>query len=351
MIDLRSDTVTQPTVEMRRAMMEAEVGDDVFGDDPTVIRLEALAAAAMGKEAALYLPTGTMANEVGIMSWTHPGEELIADIKAHVIYHELGGPARLSGLSYALSTNPDSLVRPEDVRRLVRPADPYSPRTSLLCLENALGNGAAVPVPELMAAAEAAWALGMAVHMDGARIYNAALALGKPVAEIAACGDSVMFCLSKGLCAPAGSMLCGPRDFIGRARTNRKLLGGGMRQTGILAAAGIIALTKMTDRLGEDHENARYLGGLLAELPGISVARERIQINMVFWRSAAPFDPDAFTSFMLERGIKTAEPDDREYRFVTHHGIGRPEIDRVAAAMEEFFHPHPHGGPQWAQSD
>ncbi|MDR1970814.1 MAG: aminotransferase class I/II-fold pyridoxal phosphate-dependent enzyme, partial [Treponema sp.] len=254
-VDLRSDTVTQPTAEMREAMAAAEVGDDVYGDDPTMNRLEALAAKTMGKEAALFVSSGTQGNQVSLMTHTRPGDELIAGLASHVIHYEGGAAARLSLLGYAPVDNGDHRIYADDVRRLVRPAgDPHFPRTSLLCLENALCDGTAVPLDLMRSASEAARALGLKVHLDGARIFNAALALGVPVTELAACADSVMFCVSKGLCAPVGSLVCGSREFIDRARGNRKILGGGMRQAGVLAACGIIALEKMTGRLREDHE-------------------------------------------------------------------------------------------------
>ncbi|MDR1178675.1 MAG: aminotransferase class I/II-fold pyridoxal phosphate-dependent enzyme, partial [Spirochaetaceae bacterium] len=306
-IDLRSDTVTQPTDEMRAAMAGAEVGDDVYGDDPTVNRLEALAAKLMGKEAALFVTSGTQGNQVSVMTHIERGEEIIAGVQSHIIHYEAGAAARLSGAAYALADNPDHVVYAADVRRLVRPSDIHFPRTSLLCLENALCDGTAVPLTTMRASAEAAWELGLKVHLDGARIFNAALALGADPRELAACADSVMFCVSKGLCAPVGSLVCGTKEFVEKARRNRKVLGGAMRQAGILAAAGIIAIEKMTKRLGEDHENAKYLGKKLAEIPGIKVNEEKIHINMVFWEAASPgFDSADFVAFLAKRNIKAS---------------------------------------------
>ncbi|QQO10886.1 GntG family PLP-dependent aldolase [Breznakiella homolactica] len=338
-IDLRSDTVTQPTEEMRIAMKEAEVGDDVYGDDPTINRLEALAAQMMGKEAALFVPSGTMGNQLSIMTHTTPGNEIIAGIQSHIIHYEGGAAARISGVGYALVDNPNTFIYAEDVRRLMRPADdPHFPRTKLLCLENALCDGNVVPLDILKASAQAAWDLGLAVHLDGARIFNAALALGTDAKNIAACADTVMFCVSKGLCAPVGSLLCGPRDFIHRARVNRKILGGGMRQAGVLAACGIVALEKMTKRLHEDHENARYLGEALNSIPGITADMDQIKINMVFWTPEIPgFAADSFIKFLASRGITVYGNLGTQYRFVTHNGIDKEVIDRVITVLREYI--------------
>jgi threonine aldolase len=337
-IDLRSDTVTQPTEEMREAMRKAEVGDDVYHDDPTVSRLEALAAERMGKEAAMFVPSGTMGNQVSVMTHTRPGNEIIAGLQSHVIHYEGGAAARLSGVGYALADNPNHFIYPGDVRRLVRPGgDPHFPQTALLCLENALCDGNVVPLEDMRAASDTARSLGLKVHLDGARIFNAALALGVKVTDLAACADSVMFCVSKGLCAPVGSLVCGTEEFIRRARINRKILGGGMRQAGVLAACGIVALEKMTRRLHEDHENARYLGDRLAGLPGVSVDKERIRINMVFWKSSNPaFKSDNFVSFMGRKNIKVSGSLTDEYRFVTSNDVSRDDIDRVIQGIEEY---------------
>jgi threonine aldolase len=337
-IDLRSDTVTLPTAEMREAMAAAEVGDDVYGDDPTVKRLEELAARTLGKEAALFVPSGTMGNQLCVMTHIRPGNEIIAAAASHIIQHEAGAAAKLSGAAYALADNPDQMVRAADVRRLARPrGNVHYPETALLCLENALSNGDVVPLEEMRAACDAAHELGLAVHLDGARIFNAALALGVPAGALAACADSVMFCVSKGLCAPVGSLVCGPADFVERARYNRKILGGAMRQAGVLAACGIVALEKMTGRLSVDHENARYLGDRLAEIPGIRVDRERIRINMVFWETEIPgFDSDMFTAFMLKRRIKINGSSEGAYRFVTHHDVSREDLDTVVQALRDY---------------
>jgi threonine aldolase len=337
-IDLRSDTVTWPTAEMREAMAAAEVGDDVYGDDPTMNRLEELAARTLAKEAALFVPSGTMGNQVCVMTHIQPGNEIIAAAASHIIQHEAGAAAKLSGAAYALVDNPDHIIHPTDIRRLVRPGgNLHYPKTALLCLENALSDGNVVPLEEMRAACDTARELGLKVHLDGARIFNAALALGIPAWDLAGCADSVMFCVSKGLCAPIGSLVCGQAEFVERARYNRKILGGAMRQAGVLAACGIIALEKMTGRLHIDHENARYLGDRLAEIPGIRVDREKIRINMVFWETELPgFNGDALTSFMLERRIKINGSSEGAYRFVTHNGVSREDIDRAVTALRDY---------------
>lgn len=337
-IDLRSDTVTKPTSAMRERMCNAEVGDDVYGDDPTVRDLESMAAGLMGKEAALFLPSGTMGNQLAVMTHTKPGEEIIAGRKSHIIIHEVGGPARLSGVGYALVDSQDNMIRPEDVERNIRPNDLMSPPTTLLCLENALTDGNVVPVRLLREAYGAAKRHGLAVHLDGARIFNAGYALGVEPAAIADASDSVMFCLSKGLCAPVGSMLCGTAKFIERARKNRKMMGGGMRQAGVIAAAGIVALEDMVKRLPDDHENALHLADLLDGIAGIRVIRDRLKINMVFWRAEhAHFSEVDFVEFMARRGIRSNGYEfPGEFRFVTHHDLDRGQIKTAVDAVKEY---------------
>ena len=337
-IDLRSDTVTLPTAAMRGAMANAEVGDDVYEDDPTVNELQRRAAALMGKEAALFVPSGTMGNQVAVMTHTQRGDEMIASSHCHIVHYECGSPARLSGVGYALVDRPDGLVTAEDVARLARPlGDPHFPRTSLVCVENALCSGEVAPLEVLRATYAEANRRGIAVHLDGARIFNAALALGVRAADIAACADSVMFCISKGLCAPVGSLLCGSKEFIRKARANRKALGGGMRQAGVLAACGLVAFDETLPRLGQDHENARYLAARLNTVPGVSADLDRVKINMVFWKTSLPdFDSDRFVSFMRSRGVKVYGILVDEYRFVTHNGVGPAEIDKAVEALREY---------------
>ena len=333
-IDVRSDTVTQPTDEMRRAMAEAPVGDDVYGDDPTVNRLEELAARTVGKEAALFMASGTMGNQVAVMTHTRRGDDVLCGRRSHVFVHEVGASAVLSGVTLNTIDSPDDILHPHLIRAAVREKDIHCPPSTLLCVENALATGGVVPLEELTAIRDTARELGLAIHMDGARLFNAAAALGVKAADIAQCTDSVMFCLSKGLCAPVGSMLAGSREFVERARKNRKMLGGGMRQAGILAAAGIIALEKMTLRLEEDHQNAALLAELLDRIPGVAVRRLERPINMVF------FTIDRDQSFaaglpekMLAAGIRINGISDGEFRFVTHYGVSRDDVEKIAGTL------------------
>ncbi len=338
MIDFRSDTVTQPTLEMREAMKTAPLGDDVYGEDPTVNRLEALAAQRMGTEAAVFMMSGTMSNQVAIMTHAQRRTELIADRSAHVIQWEGAAAAGLSGVGYALSMRPDHFVTAEEVRRLVRDSDHHAPRTSLVCLENALGNGTVVPLAVMQETYAACRELGIPVHLDGARIFNAAIALGVEASEIAACADSVSFCISKGLCSPIGALLCGTAPFIAESRFNRKAVGGGVRQAGVLAACGILSLETMVDRLAEDHENARYLAERLNAIPGITVDLDQVQINMVFWAHSIPgFSWEEMNGFMRARGVIPGGVDGARYRSVTHYGIGRAEIDRMMEVLKEYI--------------
>jgi len=334
-IDIRSDTVTQPTPEMRQAMAQALVGDDVYLDDPTVNELEALAARLVGKEAALLVPTGTMGNQCAIMTHTRRGEEIIAQANSHVVTSEVGGAAVLSGVSIRAIPG---MVTPDALESAIQTKDVHHPDTGLLCLENPSFKGTLIPLDVMKADYEVAHAHGFPVHLDGARLFNAAASFGVDVKEITQYCDSVMFCISKGLCAPVGSMLAGTREFIDRARRNRKLLGGGMRQAGILAAAGILALTEMVDHLKVDHENARYLAGKLAEIPGVSVNQEEVQINMVFLtvdRPAALIRE--LPAKMLEKGIKISSADGSTFRFVTNHDVTREDLDYVLASFQALI--------------
>jgi threonine aldolase len=320
---------------MRRAMAEAEVGDDVYGEDPTVNRLEALAAARLGLEAAVFMPSGTMANQAAVMAHTRPGDELIASASSHVVRYEAGGTARLSGVCWALTDRP--ALGPEEVRRLARAAgNVHFPASRLVWQENALTNGGVVGLEEMAAVRAVALELGLKVHLDGARIFNAAWALGVEARELAAQADSVSFCLSKGLAAPVGSILGGRADFVQEARRCRKVLGGGLRQAGILAAAGLVALDEMVDRLPEDHANARLLADLLAETPGVEIDPSAVKINMVFWR-APGLDPAALVPHMETRGVKLSPPEGGVWRLVTHCEISRSDILAFAAHLREFL--------------
>ncbi|MBV1759088.1 MAG: low-specificity L-threonine aldolase [Dethiosulfatibacter sp.] len=336
-IDLRSDTVTIPTPDMRYAMSIAEVGDDVYGDDNTVNRLELLAAAMTGKEAALFVPSGTMGNQIAIMTHTNRGDEIIAGVNSHIVHYEAGAPAILSGVNYALVNNSDNRIYADDVERLIRPDNVHFPRTSLLCLENALTDGSVVPLDVMRNSYAMAKKHNVPTHLDGARLFNAAASLGVDAKEIADCSDSVMFCISKGLCSPIGSLLCGSSEFIKRARYNRKILGGGMRQAGILAACGIISLEKMVSRLHEDHDNAIYLANKLNELDEISVNLDKVQINMVFFKIEIPsFDSNHFVSYMYDKGVKMTGIRVNEFRFVTNNDVGKQDIDYVISAIKKY---------------
>lgn len=339
MIDLRSDTVTRPTQKMREAMMTAPVGDDVYGDDPTVNELEALAAEMTGKEAALFVCSGTMGNQLAIMTHTKAGEEIIAGLQSHIIQHEAGAYARLSGVSAMTADTAEGGITPGDIARLTRePGNLHHPVTSLLCLENPMSDGTVIPLTQMERTVAAAHEHGLKVHLDGARLFNAAKVLDTDAETIVKDCDSVMFCLSKGLCAPVGSMLAGTKDFIGRARRNRKVLGGGLRQAGVLAACGLISLREMTKRLGEDHENARLLAKALSNLPNVELNLEKVQTNMVFARMTGPgfYDAD-FSDYLRDRGVLINGAPDGCYRFVTHRDVSREDVLQAAEVIREYL--------------
>jgi threonine aldolase len=336
-IDLRSDTVTQPTAEMRRAMTTAPLGDDVFGDDPTVNRLEEVAAARLGKEASVFLPSGTMGNLIGVAVSARSGEEIIADAEAHVFLYEAAGAAAIVGVQIQPVATAAGVMSPEQIDAAVRPRDDsHFPLTAAVFLENTHNQhgGVVWPLDALRAASDAAHAQGVRVHLDGARIFNAAVALGVDVADIAAPADTVTFCISKGLGCPAGSVFCGTKETVDHARRWRKRLGGAMRQTGVLAAAGLVALDTMVDRLAEDHSNARTLAEGLAELPGISCDLSRVQTNLVY------FDLDGISARDFEercakRGLLGGATGARRVRFVTHYGITADDIQSALKICEE----------------
>jgi len=327
-IDLRSDTVTLPSPEMRRAMAEAAVGDDVFGEDPTVRRLEAMAAERTAKEAGLYVASGTMSNLVAIMTHCGRGDEAIVGSESHIIQHEVASAAGVAGVQLRTVANgPRGGIDPRKMEGLIRGENVHNPRTSLLCLENTHNrrSGAAIPFEDIQELAEVAHGRGLRVHIDGARFFNAALALGTSVAALAAPADSIGFCLSKGLGAPVGSVLCGTAEFIGRARKNRKMLGGGMRQAGIIAAAGVYALEHMVDRLAEDHANARILAQGLAALPMIDLEAESIDSNIVIFGVRG--DVAGFVRAVKQEGVLTTSPGPGKVRMVTHYGIDRGDVE------------------------
>lgn len=338
-IDLRSDTVTMPTEEMRKAMASAKVGDDVYEDDSTLIELQNLAADMLGKEAALFVPSGTFGNQLCLLTHTMRGDEVILGKDCHIVLHEVGAAAVIAGVQLCTLDSKYGMLDPKHIEAAIRPNDDiHYPRTGLICVENAHGLGTAIPISNLKSIKEIGKSHNIPVHMDGARIFNAAVSLGVDVKEIAATADSVMFCLSKGLAAPVGSMVAGTEDFIERARKGRKLMGGGMRQGGILAAAGIIALKEMTKRLHTDHENAAYLAEKLSLIPGINVKAERLDINMVFFEMEKDLvTEDKLVGHLLRNDIKICGIEGGEWRFVTNLGVSREDIDFVIDKIKEML--------------
>jgi len=339
-VDLRSDTVTQPTPEMREAMFQAEVGDDVFGDDPTVNRLEAMAAERMGKEAALFVASGTMGNLVALLTHCQRGHEVILGDQSHTFLNEAGGAAALGGIHpHPIKNQPDGTLLLADIEAAIRIEDVHHPRTRLVCLENTHNYcfGTPLKCEYMRTAGELAHSRGLKLHVDGARIFNAAIALCVDAKELAAPVDSIQFCLSKGLGAPIGSLLCGAREFICEARRNRKMVGGGMRQAGVLAAAGIVSLTKMVDRLAEDHVNARRLTQGIAEIPGLVV--EPVRTNLVFFRFApqVKMSEAEFIEALEQRNVRLLSLGPRCFRAVTHCWIDADDIEAALGAMREVM--------------
>ncbi|MFQ5899438.1 MAG: low-specificity L-threonine aldolase [Candidatus Methylomirabilia bacterium] len=337
-VDLRSDTLTLPTPEMREAMARAEVGDDVWEEDPTVKTLEAIAAERTGKEAALFVASGTMGNLVSTLSHTQPGQEIILDQDSHIFNYEVASAAVIGGVQTRPIATERGFLTPEQVRGAVRPANIHIPRTGLLCVENTHNrHGGTVCTPEeIRDVADVAHAHGIPVHLDGARLFNAAVALGRDVGEFTGSVDSVTFCVSKGLSAPVGSLVCGPRDLMQRARRFRKMLGGGMRQVGILAAAGIVALEKMVDRLAEDHENARRLAAGLSTLPSVRLDLARVQSNLVIFSVERPGGAEELVRESLARKVKVHQIGPASIRCVTHKDVDREDIDRTLSVFQEI---------------
>ena len=337
-IDLRSDTVTRPTLAMRAAMAAAEVGDDVYGDDPTVNELEALAAETLGFEAALFVTSGTMGNQLGIMSQTRRGDEIIAGANSHIFMHEVGAAAVLSGVTVRQVDYPNCIPVPAMVEAAIRPDDIHEPPTSLICLENALANGRLVPVETMAEIRRIADEHGLNVHLDGARVFNAAAALGVDVKEITRYADSVSCCLSKGLCAPVGAIFAGRAETVKRARKCRKLLGGGMRQAGILAAAGILALKEMPKRLSEDHANAKRLAELLSQIDGVSIDKDSVEINMIFFKLDRSAElKAALPEKMKQHGILINPEELGEFRFVTNNDVSAKDVEFAAGTFASLL--------------
>lgn len=329
MIDLRSDTVTLPTVEMLEAMRTAELGDDVYGEDPTVNRLEELAAEKMGKESAVLTTSGTQANLVSVMSQTKRGDEVILEQDAHLYYYEVGAFSALGGLVPRLVKGKMGVMTPVDIEAALRPPNIHFPPTSLVCIENTHNRaGGAMWTPsQTKLVYDFAKGRGLNVHLDGARIFNAAVAQNLDPREFTRNVDTLMFCLSKGLSAPIGSLVCGSQDFIDRARRCRKMLGGGMRQAGVIAAAGIIAVEKMVDRLRDDHENAKILATGLAKL-GFSLDLSSVHTNILIYDvTVLGLDAETWVSRMGEYGVKFSAVDTKRVRMVTHRGIEREDVE------------------------
>jgi threonine aldolase len=347
-VDLRSDTVTRPTPAMRRAMAEAEVGDDVYGEDPTVNRLQSRAAEIFGREAALFVPSGSMGNLLAIKTWARPGMEVICEQRAHINNFELASISAIAGCMPYAASAPDGILTWEMIEPLIRPKIYYCAQTGLIEIENTSNiHGGAVYPPEVAEEiCDRAHAAGLPVHLDGARIFNAAVALGRTVADLTRKFDSVMFCLSKGLGAPVGSMLAGSRDFIEKARVGRKLLGGGMRQAGVLAAAGLVALEESPKILHRDHENARRLAEGLAQIPGIALDPKKVVTNIVIFgvrpagksagRTAAEICAE-----LAQRDVLCGPTAKFSIRMVTHCDVDRAGIDRAIAAVTAVLAPRP----------
>ena len=338
-VELRSDTFTLPTESMRNAMATAELGDDVWDEDPTIHRLQDRAAEMVGKEASLFVPSGTMGNLCALISHARPGQEIILEIDSHIFQNEVAGASVVGGLQLRPLDTQDGRLRPDQVGAAIRPADIHEPSTGLLCLENTHNRkgGTCLTPAQTRALCAVAHEAGFPVHLDGARVFNAAVALRVDVRELTAPVDSVMFCLSKGLSAPVGSMLAGSAAFIDHARRMRKMVGGGMRQAGVLAAAGLCALNEMVDRLADDHANARRLADGLQGLPGVEIDLSRVETNMVFGDCRPPLTAGEFIDRCREVGVLLDQASPHRWRMVTHRGVSAEDVDYAIAAVQRLF--------------
>ncbi|KAB3527643.1 low-specificity L-threonine aldolase [Alkaliphilus serpentinus] len=339
-LDFRSDTVTLPTKEMLEAMTHAKLGDDVYGDDETINRLELLAAEKIGKEAALFVPSGTMGNLIAVMAHTTPGQEIILEESCHIYLYEVAGIARLAGVQARTIPGINGLPPLEAIKNAVRQENIHFPETGLISLESThnMSGGMTLPLKEMASIYHFAKEKGIPVHLDGARLFNAAKHLQVEAKEITRYTDSVMFCLSKGLSAPVGSILAGTQDFIVKARKLRKMLGGGMRQAGVIAAAGIVALEGMVDRLAEDHVNALLLAKELNSIKGVSVDLEKVHSNIInvdFYETG--FKAPGLASKMKDKGLLVNPRNDRVIRFVTHRGVGKEEVASAVEVVKEIL--------------
>ena len=339
MIDLRSDTLTHPTQSMRDAMATAEVGDDVFQEDPTVQKLETLSAEKMGKEAALFVPSGCMGNLISLLSQCGRGDEILLGDRSHISLYEVGGVAALAGVHpRPLPNKNDGTISIDLLEKGIRHSDIHCPPTRLICLENTHNFCQGSPItPEYMTEVrEIANKFGLKIHLDGARIFNAAVALGVPVAKLTEKVDSVMFCLSKGLSAPVGSLVCGSSEFIVKARKARKMVGGGMRQVGHIAAAGLIAITEQVDRLQEDHDNAKFLASQLSDLDGIEVDVTRIKTNIIFFKLTG-IDGEVLLNKLEQNQIKILMTDADVFRAVLHREVSKEQVQRVVKTFQSIL--------------
>ncbi len=338
-IDLRSDTVTFPTDAMKDVSFAAMLGDDVYGDDPTVNKLEKYTANKLGKEAALFVPSGTFGNQLAIFTHTSRGDEVIVGDNSHILIDEVAAAAVISGVQLRTFTLQAGNRLPfNEIENLYRLDDIHFPKTGLICLENAVSSGRVIPIDDMKQLHEWAKEKQIPIHLDGARLFNAAVALGVEASEIATQVDSVNVCLSKGLCAPIGSILVGNKEFIDRARKNRKLMGGGMRQVGIIAAPALYAMEHMTERLKDDHDLAKYLAKQLSQFNNITVDIDNVDINMVFF-SIELYDlsEDEFISEFTKQNIKINGSEDGKFRFVTHKDVDKDDVDKVIAVFGKIF--------------
>lgn len=340
-IDLRSDTLTHPTQAMREAMADAEVGDDVFEEDPTLIKLETLAAKKTGKESALFVPSGTMGNLISVLTHCQRGDEILLGDRSHIFLHEVGGISALGGVHpRTLPNNPDGTLPLSIIEQSIRHEDIHSPSTRLICLENTHNFCQGTPInPEYMDnVGDLAAKYGLKIHLDGARLFNAAVALNLDVQVLTQRVDSVMFCLSKGLSAPVGSIVCGEKEFIQRARKMRKMVGGGMRQAGHLAAAGLVALENLVERLKDDHLHAKFLAEQLASFEGIELDQSSVKTNIIFFKLKHPrIDGDLFLRTLETKSIKILMTDPGIFRAVLHREITREQVEVVAKTIQSVL--------------
>jgi len=340
-IDLRSDTVTKPSAEMRRAMAEAEVGDDVFIEDPTINKLQERAAEIFGREAGLFVPSGSMGNLTCILAQARQGQEVICEESGHVYNYEMASMSAIAGVLPRLVVGEDGVLSWQSISKAIRPKIYYRPQTALIALENThnMAGGTVYPTEVAEEICDRAHEAGIRVHLDGARIFNAATYLGEKVADMTKKFDSIQFCLSKGLGAPVGSMIVGTREFIERCRSIRKMLGGGMRQAGVLAAAGLIALEKGPKRLQIDHDNAKLLATRLAAVPGVTLNPAQVQTNIVIFNlKTSGWSSSDFLQTLAKRDVLGIPVDNERVRMVTHLDVDRNDVEKASAVVQEVLH-------------